>query len=108
MKFEIFQSDKNSEYYFRLKARNGETILGSQAYKSKEGALNGIKSVQTNCGDTKSYEKKIAKNGKYHFNLKAKNGQLIGKSQMYSSRATMNNGVRVLKRVAPKARLIEL
>ena len=108
MKFEIFQSEKNTDYFFRLKARNGETILASQNYSSKDSALKGIRSVQNNCGEKQCYEKRQAANGKFHFNLKAKNGQIIGSSQMYSSRATMNNGIRVLKRVAPQARLIEL
>ncbi|MCK7534902.1 MAG: YegP family protein [Marinilabiliales bacterium] len=33
----------------------------------------------------KRFEAKVAKNGKFHFNLKATNGQVIGKSEMYEA-----------------------
>ncbi len=91
--FEIFQSDKNEKYYFNLKAKNGQIILSSQGYADKNGAKNGIDSVKNNCDDDSRYERKTAANGKFHFNLKAGNGQIIGSSQMYASEAGMENGI---------------
>ena len=44
-KFEIYK-DKKGEYRFRLKATNGENILGSEGYAQKSGCLNGIESVR--------------------------------------------------------------
>ena len=50
-KFEIF-IDKGGEHFrFHLKAHNGEIILVSQAYTTKEGCNVGIKSVGTNAPD---------------------------------------------------------
>lgn len=46
-KFEIYL-DEAEGYRFRLRARNGQIIAVSQSYKSKEGCLKGIKSVQLN------------------------------------------------------------
>jgi hypothetical protein len=46
-KFEVF-TDKSDEFRFRLVAPNGEIIVASQGYKSKEGAMDGIKSVVAN------------------------------------------------------------
>ena len=46
-KYEIKRA-KNSEYYFNLKAGNGEIILTSETYKAKAGAINGIVLVRTN------------------------------------------------------------
>ncbi len=46
-KFEIF-FDKKKEYRFRLKSSNGEIVLASEGYKSKDSCKNGIKSVKTN------------------------------------------------------------
>jgi uncharacterized protein len=46
-KFEVYLDD-TGEYRFRLRARNGQVIAVSQGYKSKEGCLKGIKSVQLN------------------------------------------------------------
>ncbi len=95
--FEIFKSDKNQKFYFNLKAKNGQIILSSQAYADKNGAKNGIDSVQKNCDDDSKYERKTAANGKFHFNLKAGNGQIIGSSQMYASEAGMENGIESVK-----------
>ncbi len=46
-KFEIF-SDKAGEFRFRLKASNGEIILASEGYTTKDNCKNGIKSVVEN------------------------------------------------------------
>lgn len=102
-KFQIFQSDNNNNYYFRLRAKNGEPILGSEGYTSKSGCENGIKSVKTNAPNDDRYEDKTSKNGKYYFVLKAANGEVIGKSEMYNSAASRDNGKAAVKRVAPTA-----
>ena len=46
-KFEIYV-DKAGEFRFRLKAKNGETILASEGYKAKASCKNGIESVKKN------------------------------------------------------------
>lgn len=46
-KFEIY-ADKGGQFRFRLKASNGEIIVGSEGYKSKAGCKNGIDSVKRN------------------------------------------------------------
>lgn len=46
-KFEIYL-DKQGEFRFRLKARNGEPILASEGYSAKNGCKNGIDSVRKN------------------------------------------------------------
>ena len=106
--FEIFQSDKNQKFYFNLKAANGQIILSSQGYESKNGAEKGIKSVQENADDDSKYERKTASNGKFHFNLKAGNGQIVGSSQMYSSEAGMENGIASVKNNTSGAKIKDL
>ena len=44
--FEVFRS--KNQWYFRLKAANGEIIADSEGYKTKQGALKGVASVQLN------------------------------------------------------------
>ncbi len=105
--FELFQSENNQKYYFNLKAKNGQIILSSQGYADASGAKNGIESVKKNCGDDSKYERKTASNGKFHFNLKAANGQIIGSSQMYASEAGMENGIESVKNNAPNAEVVD-
>ncbi len=70
----------NGQFFFNLKAANGEVILTSEQYKEKAGALNGIESVRRNSPDDTRYERKTAKDSKPFFVLTAANGQTIGKS----------------------------
>lgn len=96
-KFELKVNAKK-QYMFNLKAGNGEVILTSEQYQSKDAALNGIKSVQSNCGDDSLYEVKTAKNGQTYFTLSAKNKQVIGRSEMYKSPSGCKRGIASVKR----------
>ncbi|RRH90532.1 DUF1508 domain-containing protein [Variovorax beijingensis] len=94
--FELNKS-ANAQYYFVLKAGNGESVLSSEQYAAKNSAENGIASVQANCTAEDRYEKKTASNGKLFFNLKAANHQVIGTSQMYGSEQTRETGIASVK-----------
>jgi len=101
-KFEI-NKDKSGKFRFNLKAGNGQVILSSQGYKTKSSCDNGIESVRKNCKTDKMFERKTAKNGSPYFSLKSTNGQIIGSSEMYSSKSSMENGIASIKKNAPKA-----
>ncbi len=100
--FEL-KNKEGSSYHFTLKAKNGQVILSSEVYNSKSAAENGIASVQKNSPEDGRYERKTAKNGKFYFNLKASNGQVIGSSQMYASESGMENGINSVKENASGA-----
>ena len=105
--FKLFKSEKSGEYYFNLKAGNHETILQSQGYSDKSGAENGIQSVKNNASDDNRFDRKESKNGQFYFNLKAANGQVIGKSEMYTTKASMENGIASVSKNAPDAEIKE-
>ncbi len=105
--FELKNKEEN-QFHFNLKAKNGQIILSSEIYTSKAAAKNGIASIQKNCTDDIRYERKTAKNGKFYFNLKATNGQIIGSSQMYTSESGMENGIKSVKENAPNSEIKEL
>ncbi|PKA84030.1 hypothetical protein ATE92_2200 [Ulvibacter sp. MAR_2010_11] len=105
----MFELKKSKDkFHFVLKAGNGQVILSSQMYATKASAMNGIESVKKNCGDEKCIERKTAKNGKVHFNIKSTNGQIIGSSQMYASDAGMKNGIASVAKNAPGAQVKEV
>ena len=105
--FKLFQSEKNNEWYFNLKAGNHETILQSEGYKAKASAEKGIESVKTNSQNDDRFERKVAKNGQHYFSLNASNGQSIGRSEMYTSKAGMENGIESVRKNAPNAEIKE-
>lgn len=99
----VISTRKNGEFQFNLKAGNGQTILVSEGYTTKAACQNGIESVKTNSRDDSKFDKKESSNGKYYFNLKASNGQIIGSSEMYESAAGRDNGIESVKTNAPDA-----
>lgn len=104
----VITTRKNGEFQFNLKATNGQTILSSEGYTTKAACLNGVESVKKNGPVEARYETKTAANGKFHFNLKATNGQVIGSSQMYASERTMKNGIASVMKNAPESPVVDL
>ncbi|ARB45954.1 YegP family protein [Alloalcanivorax xenomutans] len=106
-KFELDKAS-NGQFIFRLKAANGQVILGSEQYTTKEACKNGIESVQTNAAKDERYQRKEAKDGRHYFNLLAGNHQVIGTSQMYKDTGGMENGIDSVKTNAPGAAVDDL
>ncbi|HAE66054.1 MAG TPA: hypothetical protein DCG77_02270, partial [Sphingobacterium sp.] len=80
----------------------------SEGYTTKANCLNGVESVKKNAQDDNKFDRKTATNGKYYFNLKATNGQIIGSSEMYESASGMENGIESVKKNAPDATVEEI
>lgn len=106
-KFQIFIGNDN-QFYFRLKAANGEIVLGSEGYSSKSGCQNGIQSVRTNAPLDQRYYRRTASDGSFYFTLNAANREVIGKSEMYTTKAARDNGIEVVKKIAPGAPVEDL
>lgn len=106
-KFDLKKST-NDQFYFNLKAGNGQVILTSELYKAKASALNGIESVKKNAPLDERYERKVSSKQEPYFVLKAGNGEIIGKSEMYSSNAASENGIESVKTNAPDATVNDL
>jgi len=105
-KFQVFKGT-NQQYYYHLKAKNGEKILSGEGYTSKQACLNGISSVKTNAPYDSHYERKDHSYN-YTFNLKAGNGEIIGRSENYTTATARNNGILDVKRDAPGAPVEDL
>ena len=94
--FELSKS-KDDQFRFVLKAPNSEIILTSELYTTHESAENGIASVRANCKIDAHYDRRDSQNGKFYFNLKAGNHQIIGTSQMYESTSGRSTGIASVK-----------
>lgn len=91
-KFQIYQGG-NDQFYFRLKARNGETILGSDSYMSRQGCERGVFSVQRNGQKEQRFQKLKTSNDMHYFIVKARNGQTVGVSELYKTESGRNKGI---------------
>ena len=91
-RFETFKG-LDGKYYFHLKANNGQIVLQSQSYTTKASATNGVASVKTNGALAARFEVRAAADGQSYFVLKAANGAVIGRSEMYASASNANAGI---------------
>ena len=107
---------------FVLKAGNGETILDSEVYTTEAACRKGIESVQKNAPAAgledqtaegfeqlkhPKFEMYEDKAGEFRFRLKARNGEIIGTSEGYASKAGCRNGVESVQKNAADAEVVE-
>ncbi len=94
----LLKNSKNGKFTFSLLAGNNQVVMtASDIYETKEAALNGIESCKKNGTDDARFERKKSSADEPYFVLKTDNGQIIGKSEMYSSLASMENGIASVK-----------
>lgn len=105
-KFELKQTS-NKQFLFNLKAGNGRVILTSETYKTRAAAEAGIAAVKTAARKKGAFEARETKAGEPYFVLKAQNGEIIGKSESYSSAAAMGKGIAAVQKNGPGAKLAE-
>jgi uncharacterized protein YegP (UPF0339 family) len=91
-KFQTFKG-LDKEYYFHLRAANGEIVLQSEGYTTSANAKNGVASVTSNGKDARRYQLLEAANGRFYFVLRATNGQIIAVGQTYSSKYAAQTGI---------------
>jgi uncharacterized protein YegP (UPF0339 family) len=81
------------QFRFNVYAKNGQIVLSSEQYKTEAAAWNGAIAVQEAEHDTKDYAIETATDGRYYFTVTADNGQIVGVSQLYTSRESAAAGV---------------
>ena len=102
--FEIYK-DRGGKHRFRLKAKNGENIIASQAYASRATCMKGIKSVAKHAATKDNFKTKETRGGKWSFNLVAGNNKVVATSQSYADRSSMNKGIKSVMTNAPKLKI---
>jgi len=102
------KAGKDDQFYFSLTAANGQVVISSQGYKSKDGCKTGIASVKKNATNKKHFDRIDSKDGKHYFVLKAANSKVIGKSQMYTTKDSMENGIESVKSNVKTAKVVYL
>lgn len=99
----VINKNANGEFQFNFIDKNGLAILTSYPYTRKFMCEKGIESVRRNSQVCKRFYSKTTLNSEPYFNLKAFNGKIIGKSQVFEDSVSRDNGIESLKRKAPVA-----
>ncbi|AYD47824.1 YegP family protein [Arachidicoccus soli] len=90
----------NGEFQFSLKDDSGKILLGSEGYTNHSACLNGVESVKKNAAIDAHIEKKDSSNGKFFFNVKASNGQVVATSHMHDTDEIRSEIIKVIKTAA--------
>ncbi len=105
-KFEVFPS--SGQYYFRFRADNGEQILSSESYTSKQNCINGVWAVKSRAPYDGAYQR-IDNINNYRFNIIAGNFEKIAKSsEGYTTAYWRNYAIEIVKKQAPDAPVYDL
>ena len=108
-KYQVYR-DVAGKFRFRLRAENSQIVAVSQGYENHSGVLNGVKSVQTNCGSeiedmtvegaripNPKYQIFYDKSCGYRFHLNARNGEIIAASEGYETKDGCMNGINAVQ-----------
>ena len=103
----IIKKATNGQYFWVLNASNGQVLITSETYTTKESCKGGITSSKISVYDS-NFVRKIATNGQYFFNQIANNYQVLGTSETYITSQNCENGISAVKRDAPIANIEDL
>jgi uncharacterized protein len=98
----------SGQFYFNLIGANYEPVLTSEHYIAKASALNGIASVRENSPYDSRYDRLLSSARQPYFVLRAANGEIIGRSETYSSTVARDQGIETCKRLGPTAPIDDL
>ena len=93
---------ETGKFRFNIHAGNGEIVLSSEQYDSEAAAFNGAFAVQAVATTASAYTvKQTASGEKFFFTVSAQNGQIVGVSQQYTTKASADAAVVALKKLLP-------
>lgn len=96
--FETFRG-ADGQFYFSLVAANGANVLRSEGYTREASAKAGIAAVITAAKDPSAFDVQDAASGESYFNLVAKNGEIVGTSELYASRSNATRGAKTVTKL---------
>lgn len=105
-KYQITRTS-NGQFRWVLRASNGEKLLTSETYTTKQNCLNGVASSKVSVSDN-NFSKLTSFSGQPYFNQIANNYQVLGTSEMYTTTTARDNGIDSVKRNAPTANIEDL
>lgn len=97
---------ETGKFHFNFHAKNGQIVLSSEAYATEAAAFNGAFAVQVEGQAAAAYTLKQNAAGGFFFTVKAQNGEVIGTSQQYTTKASAEAGMAALRTLLPAIAVI--
>lgn len=104
-KYEVYTD--GTAHYFTLKASNGEVLIKSEAYSSKDSVLLAVEAIKRNA-EVGTISVRQDKHGLYQFVLIAKNHRTLVMSANYSTEKRAQSASESFKRFATSSPVVEI
>lgn len=105
--FKVFR-DKGGSYRFQLKDAEGDVVLSSHKYRTKQTCLRAIRKVRNYAMHDALFERKTTDTGRFLFWLKATNHHVMAQSPSYESAARRDAALATVREKAPAVRVEEV
>lgn len=106
--FQIFRG-QDGQFYFRYNAVNGEQLLSSEGYTTKQNCLGGVASVKRLSPSESSYVRFTDSAGEYRYNIVAASGEIVARSsEGYSTSQSREHAINIVKADAATAEVKDL
>ena len=92
---------ESGQYHFNMFAKNGQVVVSSESYTTEAAAYNGAFAVEAAASDATAFAVKTAADGRFYFTITALNGQVVGMSQMYTTKASAQAAVTSVAKLLP-------
>jgi|GEM_PF-975965 len=96
MKFFIYQSQLNQDYYFRFLNNTGRQLMQSNSYTSEKGARKAIDGFRELSMNKSNFKVMDTDRGNLQFELKAKNNMTIATSVVFESKVRLKEALRYI------------
>ena len=87
----------SGQFRFNVFAKNGKIVLSSEQYTTEAAAFNGAYAVQTEGQNASAYTLKQNSAGGFYFTVKAQNGEVVGTSEQYTTKAAATDAMASLQ-----------
>ncbi len=87
---------KSKEFEFFVKSESGKVLMQSIPFMDELSVNQTVDMLTKTVSPIRSFERKTNFNGQFLFELKNKEGKIIGSSGLYRSEAGMENGIKNL------------
>jgi len=94
------EKNENNMFVFHLKSDHNHTIATSKPYKKVSLIETEIDYINQNTNLDRIYERKTNNEGKFYFKILDIKLNTTAKSQFYSSKAGLENGIKAAKKYA--------
>lgn len=93
-KYKIFKGI-DGQWYFHFGIA-GNVLLQSEGYTAKHNCINGVESVLANGTEFENFELLEAEDNTFYYRLRAKNGEIIGRSPFFDTPSIRNDKLKEL------------